>query len=642
MILVTDILFPCKYGKWRIEESKAFIDRYNADFLVYKIDSYSKINYDFDYDEMKEYYGLNDYNILIFDQKYNHLNKFNTRIDGKRFNTINGFSYLFTKNENFDIKNYKYIYHIFLSMYEKFNKFFKVEYNKQFIHLYPGGGLSGKNAITKIHKDANVISTSPITTKWLKEAKHENFIEVLGGTLLPKNNIVIPKQKNIKTLRVCFSSMGDPEQKGAFVYRSVVEQYKKMFPQHDIEFISIGNGVQSKYIKSYKPMSVKDLDEFYSKNVDIIINLENGKAYNGWPLGCEAMLQGVVLITTDIYNCKDHFKYTDDMIFIVNKNDVNNIIKIIHNLYNDRDKLLSMSLLLQKHVNNILSYENQQAKIFDFIDNRFYSLAISTYRKIVPKSFTDNTVFKVKQKVNPFLTYDNVKIENDNIKNLIFNSIKNNIPISLARYNDGEWICMLRIKEKNAYNIHRVKWDKNAEEFMDKFVTPIIKKVPYYVGISTEVLKKDYMVENIFEYIKDLNLFDGGLFSRWQIDGTIFELFELLKNKKVIIVGPDYLSKLNSHLNFIHIVTENNLNLNRVSMIKPYSVKDTCAVVKQYPLLLQKLQECIEDNCVVLYSCSFAAKRLIHDFHNKNIIQLDIGSAFDNLCGLQTRPWHFF
>jgi hypothetical protein len=213
--------------------------------------------------------------------------------------------------------------------------------------------------------------------------------------------------------------------------------------------------------------------------------------------------------------------------------------------------------------------------------------------------------------------------------------------MSLVRYNDGEWICMLRIKEHNAYDVHKVKWDKNAESFMDELVTPIVKTIPYYVGVSAEVLKKDYMVNNIFDYIKDLNLFDGGLFARWQIDGSMIELFELLKNKKVIIVGPDYLSKLNTHFDFKHIITDNNLKLNRSSMTTKNAVKDTCVVIKQYPSLLKQLTECIEDNCVVLYACSFVAKRLIHDFHTRNIAQLDVGAALDNMCGLQTRPWHY-
>lgn len=640
-MLVTDILFPSKFAKWRIEESKAFIDKYKADFLVFKVDSYANIVYDIDYDEMKDYYNLHEYNIIIFDKKYNHLNKYNTRIDGTKFNCANGFSYLFTRKETFDLTSYKSVYHIFLSMYERFNNSFKFNPSKQFIHLYPGGGLAGKSAIQKIHKEANVISTNHMTTQWLKDFKHTNYVDVFGGTLLPKDNVIIPKKKNDGTLRICFSSMGAAAQKGASVYKLLAEKYKLTYPKHNVEFVSIGNSLPSAAIKPYAPMSIKELDKFYSNNVDVIINLENGTAFNGWPLGCEAMLQGVVLITTDVYNSNKHTGCGSDMLFIVDKHDTKSMLKIVAKLHDDRQLLFDMSNRSQQYTNNWLSYDNQQVKIFDFIDNKFTTQSMLIYQKFSPKYFTNDTIYNIKEKKLHILTQDNVVIKNNDIKTFIFDNIRDNKSSSFVRYNDGEWICMLRIKENNCYDIHKVKWDKDAETFMDNGVTPIVSSIPYYVGVSTEVLKKDYMVKNIFPYIKSLDLFDGGLFARWQLDGTILELLDLLKTKNVIIVGPDYLSELKTHLNFTHIVTHNNLKLNRTSMTEKNGVRDSCAVVKQYPELFESLNKNIVDNCVVLYACSFAAKKLIHDFHTRNIVQLDIGAAFDNMCGLQTRPWHF-
>jgi len=642
MILVTDIVFPSKYAKWRIEESKAFIDRYQADFLVFKVDSYANITYDIDYEEMEEYYKLKDYNIIIFDKKYNHLNKYNTRIDGTKFNRVNGFSYLFTRSETFDVTQYKNIYHIFLSMYERFNSSFKVEHNKQFIHLYPGGGLSNKSAINKIHKDTNLISTNHITTQWLKEYKYTNYIDVFGGTFLPKDNIVIPKTKNEGTLRICFSSMGAAAQKGATIYKLLAENYKCTFPKHNVEFISIGNGLPSKAITAHKPMSIRELDKFYREHVDIIVNLENGTAYNGWPLGCEAMLQGSVLITTDVYSSIKHTSYTNDMMFIVGKQDIKNMTKIITKLYNDRDLLLSMSNNVQNHTNKIFSYENQQEKIFDFIDNRFKTLATLMYHSFSPRSFVDNTIYKVKEKVFPMVSKQNVVIENNDIKKLIFDNISNGKAMSLSRYNDGEWVCMLRIPDHNLYNIHKVKWDKNTEDFVDKNITPIVKTISYYVGISNEVMKKDFITKHIYDYIKDMKLFDGGLFARWQIDGTNFEFLDLLNGKNVIIVGPDYLEKLRKYIDFKHIVTDNDLVMTRTSLItKNNGFKDRCAVVYQYDSLAKQLNDAIQDKCIVLYACAFVSKKFIHDHHTKDIIQIDVGASFDNVCGLQTRPWHY-
>ena len=100
MILLTDFLFPSKYAKWRIEEIKAFMDTDDCDILVSKLDKFASIDYEVDYEEMNEYYSLKDFNILIFDAKYNYLNKYNTRIDGTQYNrTDMPYSYLFTKKE---------------------------------------------------------------------------------------------------------------------------------------------------------------------------------------------------------------------------------------------------------------------------------------------------------------------------------------------------------------------------------------------------------------------------------------------------------------------------------------------------------------------------------------------------------------
>lgn len=642
MMLVTDIVFPNKYAKWRIEESKAFIDIYNSDFLVYKIDSYADIKYDIDYDEMKEYYNLELYNIIIFDKKFNHINKYNKRIDGTKFNCDNGFSYLFTRNDKFDISNYKTVYHIFLSMYERFNNSFKFPKSNQFIHLYPGGGLSGKNAISKIHKDTKVISTNHNTTEWLKAYKHTNYIDVLGGTLLPKNHKVRYKNKNEGELTVCFSNMGVSTQKGAPVYKLMVEKYKTIYPKHNVKFISIGNCLPSPHITNFSPMPIKQLDDFYNNNVDIILNLENGTAYNGWPLGCEAILQGVVLITTDVHNANKYVKYTNEMLFIIDKTDTKSMIKAISSLHDNRDLLLSMSNKIQNYSSTILSYENQQDKIFEYIDNVRYHESFSMYRKFSPKYFTEDTIYTIKSKQFPLIVPHNVEIKNNNIKEFIFNKIKNNEKMSLSRYNDGEWVCMLRMPDKNLYNTHKVKWDKNTEDFVDKNITPIVKTIPYYVGISNEVLKSEPMVKNIYEYIKDLKIFDGGLFARWQITGVLFEMLDLLKDKNVIIVGPDYLVNLKKYINFKHIVTDNELKLKKDTLItKNNGFSDRCAVVYQYEDLAKRLADSIIDKCVVLYACAFVSKKFIHDYHERDIIQIDVGAAFDNVCGLQTRPWHF-
>ena len=92
-ILLTDILFPNKYAKWRLVEIKSFIDEYKCDILVVnKITNYAGIKYDFDYEILKEKFSLEEYDILIFNKNYNFVNKYRSSID------------VFTKNNDMTIR----------------------------------------------------------------------------------------------------------------------------------------------------------------------------------------------------------------------------------------------------------------------------------------------------------------------------------------------------------------------------------------------------------------------------------------------------------------------------------------------------------------------------------------------------------
>ena len=66
-ILITDILFPTAFAKWRIEDIKSFVDRYDTDILfLKKTADHENIIFEVDYEIMKNYYNLDEYNILIF------------------------------------------------------------------------------------------------------------------------------------------------------------------------------------------------------------------------------------------------------------------------------------------------------------------------------------------------------------------------------------------------------------------------------------------------------------------------------------------------------------------------------------------------------------------------------------------------
>ncbi len=649
MILLTDILFPSKYAKWRIAEIKSFIDRGGCDILVNKIQSYANISYNIDYDEMMEHFNLKQYNILIFDSQYNWLNKYNSNIDGTKFNGHSSFSYLFTHNNNFDVNSYETIYHIFLSNYIKFNKeYSKIPHKKQFIHLYPGGGLSSKEDLLKINSEVNLISTQKKTDKWLNEVGFTNFISCYGSTCLEKNEKPNQKILNESTLVVCFSNMGHNTSKGGDNYSRIVDSFKKTYPSLDVQFISIGNCIENNNIINYKPKPQFELDEFYNKQVDILINSENGSAFNGWPLGIEAALQGVVLLTTDIHNSNSEFKYTNSMLYIIDKNEISQTCNIIKHLYDDRKLLNEMSINIQQHSLLKFNYNVQQHKIFEYIESKKYDQSpkiknqitegMRTYRLVCPEFFTEDTIYTINDcsAKFPLISVSNITILEDDVNEFFINKLKNNLPFSLSRYNDGEWSPMLRIpytgilnnipNNHPPYNYTDWKLNESGQLYAENDLLSVIKNKPeYYIGISSQVLQKPYMMSFISPYLKDLQIVDGGLWAKLSVNGKLIKYFEQFKNRNMIIVGPKYLNKMIKYFNFTHIITDDN-------------------VWDQHDKIYEELQKIIQitENPVILYCCSYVAKTMIDLVHHKyeHATNIDIGAALCAYCGINIRPWH--
>ena len=369
MILLTDILFPSKYAKWRIEKIKSFIDDMDADILVFKVDSFAGINFEIDYEYMKDYFNLGDYNILIFDPKYNYINDYNKRIDGTLFNYRFPGSYLFTRKLDFNPLEYDCVYHIFLYCWELFNRLYEYPKNKLFIHLYAGGGFTSGDSLDIIDKDTSIISSQRFITDLLTQKGFIDFIEVMGSTLLQKDNEYTLRPINNVALNICFTSLGSNEDKGASNYINIVEKYKRLYPNDNIIFHSVGNCSPNEHINNHPPMAMKELENLYD-TIDILINLETGESINGWPLGVESILQGSILITTDTKNQSQYFPFSKNII-IVEKNNMESVVDNIKMLYKDRELLNTMSQNIQKASNDFYSYENQQAKIFECIHEKY-------------------------------------------------------------------------------------------------------------------------------------------------------------------------------------------------------------------------------------------------------------------------------
>lgn len=369
-VLITDPVFPNKYAKWRLVEIKSFIDKYKCDILCCsRLWSYKGIKLDFDYNILSEYFNLGEYDILIFNPSLNHINTHNTSIDGTIFNNKLNADYMLRHKRNrsstVSLNNYDIIYHIFLLCYNEFNLRFRFPHKKQVIHLYSGGGYINPTSICTIHKDVKIVATQEFISRNLSGFNH---INIYGGPFYYKDEKIIYKDSVSANLSICFTSLGDSAEKGAYIYHNIVTKYIEMYPTDSVNFISIGSCPSHPNITSLPPMDQTSLSLYYRNIIDVIISLDTGVSLNGFPLGIEAVQQGCVLLTTDIHGQNEKNMFYIDNFHIIDKNNVLDIVKKIKYLTN-KNICLQKGKELQEKIYELFKYENIMEPIFKYINH---------------------------------------------------------------------------------------------------------------------------------------------------------------------------------------------------------------------------------------------------------------------------------
>ncbi|MFN5060623.1 MAG: hypothetical protein ACK5GU_11965 [Chloroflexota bacterium] len=363
-VLLTDLVFPNKYSLWRNLEIASFIEHVSADILVKHIDEFAGVTLNIDYEFCNKHGLLSDYNFLIFNPKYNYLNQYNKLIDGTAFNGASPYSYILTKKSTFDITEYDIVYHIFLNVFQQFNRLYSFPFEKQVIHLYPGGGYNGTELV--ISPLVHLISSSPITTTHITQLPN-NQLHCWLGPFLEKDACIPLRASHLTQpeLRICFASLGSGKEKGDQIYVDLAHHYHRTYPTDSVRFVAIGNCAPDPLITLYPSMDYRSLNQFYATNVDIFVNLETGVAFNGWPLGLEAALQGCVLLTTDSRNQRHYYDHADQAILTCST--ITEFADSIHALFHNRVFMESTKASFRTFASQYLSYAVQQQRVLDFI-----------------------------------------------------------------------------------------------------------------------------------------------------------------------------------------------------------------------------------------------------------------------------------
>jgi hypothetical protein len=376
-VLFTDLFFPNKYAKWRLLEIKAFIDKYDTDILIpSRINEWGGITFGVDYDSLYESHSLDKYDLVIFNPAFNYLNKYNDpEFNGISFNLRYPCDYMLRlkkfRQEEIDFSKYDLVYHLFLHLYIAFNVCISYPQSRQFIHLYPGGGLNNADSLVSIHPENKLILSQYFISDFIKIKGIQNkYIEAFGGSFIEKNRLPVLKLKTIGTLNICFTTLGDYILKGGQIYQRVINLYLSKYQNDNIKFYNAGINYPFDNCTYLGMLSQKNLDIEYQDKIDILFNLEIGESLNGFPLGIEGMIMGTILITTDFHNgnTKNNFNFGKELC-IVSPQNINDMVGKIKELYEDRDMLLNDSHKLQSKTFELFGYDNMINPIFNFIDS---------------------------------------------------------------------------------------------------------------------------------------------------------------------------------------------------------------------------------------------------------------------------------
>ncbi len=187
-------------------------------------------------------------------------------------------------------------------------------------------------------------------------------------------------------------------------------------------------------------------------------------------------------------------------------------------------------------------------------------------------------------------------------------NLKNGINFKFARYGDGEIFCM---NGKIGRNCDKHEYFPDLGLALHKS----LENVNYMVGIQplsvSQGLHKDYF--------EGMTLYNADVLHNASIKGLLPEFITSTANRKVIIVGPQHLEKL-----------EDTIVIPDLNCWKNYSsIKD-----------IIRLRLRFEKDVVIFLCASMMSEVLINDFKDSPNTFIDMGSVLSPYVGVKNRRYH--
>jgi hypothetical protein len=220
----------------------------------------------------------------------------------------------------------------------------------------------------------------------------------------------------------------------------------------------------------------------------------------------------------------------------------------------------------------------------------------------------------------------------------IIQMIKANANFSFLRMGDGDIKAYLNIPQTTILSeqyraIYEVALNpifKYKEETQDpRLIVGIENSTVCINSIYKENRKNGIILDNFYQRFKhtDALSINSILFMHMYVYYGLNDFFESLRNRSVILVGPNHLKNLDFPcVEKHHIITE-----------LTHSWEKQDKYEEALTLLLKQVK-----NPVIIYASSVTGKMLLSKmfFQYSDITQIDVGAALDPYAGAMSRPWH--
>lgn len=211
-------------------------------------------------------------------------------------------------------------------------------------------------------------------------------------------------------------------------------------------------------------------------------------------------------------------------------------------------------------------------------------------------------------------------------------------PVTFIRIGDGEINAMFGHPAKKTENCD------NHTYFADlgKSLINVLKKKPdYHIGMQSlamRIRKKEIDYFKTKNKLDKLKWFNADILHHASIKGLIKPFFNAVNYRKnIVLVGPQFLSKIKSYINYDYHVVIPGLNCWESYKQILYDCSKIVNRIINRPVN--------NGDVLFLISASMPAKVLIDDLYCQyndklNISLLDTGSLFDPFCGKNSRGYH--